>query len=715
MDSIPLPHELRHVQPLVESYVRARLHEFGVMVARLSNPSLSIEQVHRVLQDAFNRLRPPDPYLPPPVVVPPHLRLVLRHDCLSTGCGESGCILCQYNPSRICRRNLKQKYLIDDHLRAKCGASLRVEIVDESSHCYEDPLPDIQLEVHVLNGEKYKEMCPDNMLLPPQQLSQCIVQPNQKKPLLKREGVMGVSLDDHRILLQPENGQSSLSDLQCTTSSEALLLGKAPTFRLLVWAVDRGGMPLMSITYVVSESFVVATKRVKGAIKSDIPSVAEPISKLVHIGKATVDKLVDLRGAAKEEDIEIDIPNDLNKIEKVGQFQRLVELTELNSDLKNKVRHLLKLSPEKWEEVSQNALAAVVPDFRPRVWWCQSLGVGLLFACKNGAVATEHAIAFIKKGQGGADDEVIPTAQLTPSLYQLLPKLKQQALASWYAPGHPGWAIYWKDSNDPMAMAMQQQNTLGPGTGLPMPSPGPSGEAKTPGLATPPSPALSNTAVSPSLSMSPPLPPNSLPQMHEMTKHEHDQVPDGRYPQGPGEPSYSPSTRSPGVRKHMTPFARPHLQSELTTQFPTWVASAGPQADPQDPLPLHPSPYDTLTNHALPDHAQFGSYLPSWVPPGVAMDSSFEFPGGGELNGLLNQGGLSDPSLFDPTSQPLGLNSQLGADGQANSLTAMFDLPSVSLYTVGGGVDGGDEVHDMDRALSLKLDMSLDLQEGGRE
>ena len=43
------------------------------------------------------------------------------------------CHLCQYNPSRLCKRNLKNKYLIDDHLKAKCSAPLRVELVDESS------------------------------------------------------------------------------------------------------------------------------------------------------------------------------------------------------------------------------------------------------------------------------------------------------------------------------------------------------------------------------------------------------------------------------------------------------------------------------------------------------------------------------------------------------------------------------------------------------
>jgi hypothetical protein len=58
-------------------------------------------------------------------------------------------VLCQYNPSRICKRNLKQKYLIDDHLRAKCNAGLRVEVVDESGQCVNDSvsMPELQLEV----------------------------------------------------------------------------------------------------------------------------------------------------------------------------------------------------------------------------------------------------------------------------------------------------------------------------------------------------------------------------------------------------------------------------------------------------------------------------------------------------------------------------------------------------------------------------------------
>jgi hypothetical protein len=58
-------------------------------------------------------------------------------------------------------------------------------------------------QVHVLNGEKYKEVCPDNTLLNNAQLRGCIIQPNHKKPLLKRESAMGVA-EDTRIFLTVE-------------------------------------------------------------------------------------------------------------------------------------------------------------------------------------------------------------------------------------------------------------------------------------------------------------------------------------------------------------------------------------------------------------------------------------------------------------------------------------------------------------------------------
>ena len=54
-----------------------------------------------------------------------------------------------------------------------------------------------------------------------------------------------------------------------TTSSEALLAGKAPTFRLLVWAVDALGEVVPNVTYVVSENFVVSS-----VLKGSIPGEA---------------------------------------------------------------------------------------------------------------------------------------------------------------------------------------------------------------------------------------------------------------------------------------------------------------------------------------------------------------------------------------------------------------------------------------------------------
>ncbi|GAX84826.1 hypothetical protein CEUSTIGMA_g12247.t1 [Chlamydomonas eustigma] len=455
MDSaVQLPLELRPFRSVVDAYVTAKVKQFAISWSHRLNLGWTPSQLDLAVNETLGSMNQQEQAISNART----LRLVLRHDCQSTGCGEGGCLLCQYNPSRLCKRNLKIKYLIDDHLRAKCGAPLRVELVDDSGACVSEGLPQgTQLEVHVLNGEKYKELCPDNTLLSHLHLRSCVISHHQKA-LLKREGGSDEQL---RCFLQLERGQGPLSDLQVTTSSEALLAGKAPTFRLLVWAVDALGEPVANVTYVVSENFVVATKRVKHAIKSDIPSVADSVSKLVHIGKATVDKLLDLRNAAKEEGFEIGIPDDLNRIEKVGQFQQLVEQSEMNSDLKNKVRHLLKLSPEKWEEVSQHALAAVVPDFRNRVWWCPNIRSGLLFACKNGAVVMEHPIALVKMAvTQGEEDQVIPIHQLDPVLFHTIPKLKQQAVQSWYAASHPGWAIYWKEGQDTDLMSLMHTSHL---------------------------------------------------------------------------------------------------------------------------------------------------------------------------------------------------------------------------------------------------------------
>lgn len=69
-----------------------------------------------------------------------------------------------------------------------------------------------------------------------------------------------------------------------TDSSEALLTGRAPPFRLAVRAVHRSGEPFEGVQYALSEPFVVATARVKGAAKLEIPHVDDHVSKIDCVG-----------------------------------------------------------------------------------------------------------------------------------------------------------------------------------------------------------------------------------------------------------------------------------------------------------------------------------------------------------------------------------------------------------------------------------------------
>lgn len=727
--ALPFPNELRHLRPIVENYVQGRLKQFALAFARRLNPSLTREQTELLIRDTVSSIISHDQLLG----ATSSLRLVLRHDCQSTGCGDVGCLLCQFNPSRLCKRNLKQKYLIDDHLKAKCSAPLRVEVVDESGRCVEEGvIPGMQLEVHVLNGEKYREVCPDNTLLTHPQLKTCIIQHHQKA-LLKREGA--TPTDDVRVFLQLERGQAPLSELQVTTSSEALLCGKAPTFRLLVWAVDVMGEPVPNVTYVVSESFVVATKRVKHAIKSDIPSIADHVSKLVHIGKATVDKLTDLRAAAVEEGFEVQIPDDLNRVEKVGQFQKLVELTEVNSDLKNKVRHLLKLSPEKWEEVSQHALQAVVPDFRPRVWWCPAIRSGLLFSCKNGSVVMDHPIALVKMGGKGEEDQMVQIHQLDPVLFNAVPKLKSQAVTAWYAPGHPGWAIYWKEQDPglpaPMGQGMQgTQNTFNlhqnMATGDEMQQMFNAGANNIQRSATPP---LGHA-----------LPPNTLNASNltnqgsgPIERPAKQQVKASASPFAAAATITQPMTnlgavqpltltgtsdkqQGPGGPAARSPFATNTYQNPIQDAFPDWAnAVPGNAPSTTGAAPTHP-------HQAAPrndTHMQgCSSSILNALDPAKLMNAS--------TMDLFKPEDLErGPSLWGLNSLGVDMKSadwlaQMGQHNDAtltnvphmpNQMPNMFNMQN--MHNMHGQLPPDGLVHNMDttRQLSLKFTMSLDLQD----
>ena len=71
--------------------------------------------------------------------------------CRSLGCLEPGCALCAQNPNRRCSTSFSSKYLAGDILKAKCSASIRVDIVSRANL---EPAPqsmteDIHLEVRI--------------------------------------------------------------------------------------------------------------------------------------------------------------------------------------------------------------------------------------------------------------------------------------------------------------------------------------------------------------------------------------------------------------------------------------------------------------------------------------------------------------------------------------------------------------------------------------
>ena len=58
----------------------------------------------------------------------------------------------------------------------------------------------------------------------------------------------------------------------------------------------------------------VATRRTRTAGKGEIPNVDDHVSKLEHMGKETVKKLQDIKGAAVQAGVDINIPeNCINK------------------------------------------------------------------------------------------------------------------------------------------------------------------------------------------------------------------------------------------------------------------------------------------------------------------------------------------------------------------------------------------------------------------
>ena len=62
---------------------------------------------------------------------------------------------------------------------------------------------------------------------------------------------------------------------------------------------SQDGTRVSHIRFAVSEAFVVATPRVRTAVKAEIPHIEDHVSKLQAVGVQTQQKLQDIQSAAK--------------------------------------------------------------------------------------------------------------------------------------------------------------------------------------------------------------------------------------------------------------------------------------------------------------------------------------------------------------------------------------------------------------------------------
>lgn len=379
--------------------------------------------------------------------------------------------------------NFAQKYLVNDVLHAKCDAPIRVEIIDRATgQPVSEDLPGIALELCILDGNLYDARCSER---PGEDLGNdlesCTLVLNNKASALLVPGPGGSLNSENKVVVPITKGIAVLPDVHVSDSSEALLSGRKPPFRLLARAVTGAGSPASNIRSAVSEGFVVATRRTRTAGKVDIPNVDDHVGKLEHMGRETVKKLQDIRGSALAAGVDIQVPD--NCVNRVGEFRKLALLAEADGHLRQKLQQVLKLSKEKWDEARDHAMRAVVADNRMRIWYADksSMDVGLLFTCRLGSVELDRPVGLLaKKASDGAQTTMEATlmAQQTPAQRDQVRALQPQAAAAWWQYGHPGWAIYPVDSDqflatgalDPAALPSNDQ-VLNPGPPPIMPPP----------------------------------------------------------------------------------------------------------------------------------------------------------------------------------------------------------------------------------------------------
>ncbi|KAF8065943.1 sua1 [Scenedesmus sp. PABB004] len=533
--AVRVPEELLGVRPTaLEEYVRARIVQFlGALAPRLGAacPAVSAALLEDAAAAALGALPPPDWSWSQVPVEALELELVFTHDCLALGCNEPQCALCAHNSQRRCGANFAKKYLVADKVLARCGAPVRVELRDRATGALHDAeLDGVYVELFIVDGGAYDARPPGDAgaALDAALDGAALLRNKKDAPLLVAAGG-GQADAAGRLLLQTKAGRVVLPELVLTDSSEAMLSGRKPPFRLAARARHVDGRRLATRP-AVSEPFVVATRRVRASHKVEIPSCDDHVSKLEHMGRETVKKLSDLHAAAAAAGVTLaGLDPAPARIEKVGEFKALALRAEAEGHLRQQLLALLKLPRDKWDEAAEHAKRAVVPDNRMRAWYADpaSADLGLLFACRLGVVDLRRPQALLQSvvdASGASQVEVVPQTQQSPVQRDVVRQLLPRAEAAWWAPGHTGWGIFPEDTDAFEAAVGQRSRVcelpllqLPVQPGLQHPSLGPAG-FDSPGLQAlevPPSFAPALQPVGPHLQaqqqpLTPQLPPDGL-------------------------------------------------------------------------------------------------------------------------------------------------------------------------------------------------------------
>ena len=361
----------------------------------------------------------------------PFWALAFTHTCTNLGCREPGCALCAHNPRRACVSALAPKCLAGDGMRAACGAPPRVEAVwvggegggtaagaGSAPPPPQPPLPaGAAVEVLVLDGKQYAVLLDAGRGGDAAAAASCVLRANNGGgPLLVRNAPRGggaaaadaAPSPGGGVLLDLSPGSActfsvSLADLAVTGSSESLLSGQRPPFRLLARAVDAAsGAPLPDWAVAVSDPFVAATPRVRTAIKADIPCVDDHVSKLNSVGPQTQAKLAAIGAEAAAAGLALALPHAC--VTNVGQFRDVAALAAADPALADALKRVLKLT-KGWEAACDHAFAAVEPDAQARVWYEGGpTSGGLVWRAAGGApdLAAPLGLLWRDASRGGA-------------------------------------------------------------------------------------------------------------------------------------------------------------------------------------------------------------------------------------------------------------------------------------------------------------------------